>query len=137
MLPERSPLNRAPLRLLIVDDSPVARRLLQEAFESQDYDVTTANDGAEGLEKVRQHCPDVIVTDSVMPNIDGYAFLRRLRENPETRLIPVVMLTASECSEGQGTEDVQPDAYASKSSDWPTLLSLVGALIASRETDPV
>ena len=64
--------------VLVVDDSLTALRLVQAVFESEHYEVVTASDGMEGLEKVQQRLPDLIVTDSVMPGVDGFAFLRKL-----------------------------------------------------------
>ena len=73
--------------VMVVDDSPTAL-CSQAAFESADYDVVPATDGLEGLRKVEERKPDVIVTDSIMPGLDGFGFLRRLRESASTRLIP-------------------------------------------------
>src|SRR5882762_5761209 len=80
-------------RVLIVDDSLSVLQVLQFVFESERYLVVTATDGAEGLQKVSERLPDLVVTDSVMPGMDGFAFLRKLKEQPETSAIPVIMLT--------------------------------------------
>jgi two-component system alkaline phosphatase synthesis response regulator PhoP len=66
-------------RVLIVDDSPSVLQVLQFVFESEHYGVVTATDGAEGLEKISERLPDLIVTDSVMPGMDGFAFLKKLK----------------------------------------------------------
>ena len=117
-----APNNRA--RLLVVDDSPTALRLLQAVFEAEHYDVVTATDGREGLEKVQQCRPDLIVTDSIMPGVDGFAFLRRLREDPATRLIPVIMLTSGDFRDPEYQRgESRPDAFVAKSMEMGPLVS--------------
>lgn len=119
-------------RLLVVDDSPTALSLLQLVFEGENYDVATARDGVEGLEKVRRSQPDLIVTDSVMPNLDGFGLLRVLRTDPATRDIPVIMLSGSDQADHTPPADLRPDAVASKSGEWPELLELVRNLLQNR-----
>jgi adenylate cyclase len=119
-------------RVLVVDDSPLVLHLVRAALESARYEVITAKDGMEGLDKVRQWHPDVIVTDSVMPGIDGFALLRRLKEQPDTGLIPVIMLTSADVQES-GQSEVQPDAFVAKSSDLGPLLKKVHAALANRQ----
>jgi CheY-like chemotaxis protein len=110
--------------VLVVDDSLTVLRLVQAVFESAHYEVVTASDGREGLEKVQQRLPDLIVTDSIMPGIDGFAFLRKLKENPVTRLIPVIMLTSGDLSDSKSQGgDSQPDAFVTKSAEMQPLLN--------------
>src|ERR1017187_6239993 len=82
-------------RLLVVDDTPQNGRLLEAMLTPHGYAVTLAYSGGEGLEKVRTEHPDVVLLDIVMPDMSGYDVCRRLREDPATRLLPVVMLTSS------------------------------------------
>jgi CheY-like chemotaxis protein len=119
-------------RLLIVDDSPTVLSLLQLVFEGDNYEVATARDGMEGLEKVRHWKPDLIVTDSVMPNVDGFELLRILKSDPATREIPVIMLTGSDQADPTQAARLQPDALASKSADWSELLALARNLLQGR-----
>jgi len=116
--------------VLVVDDNLTALRLVQAVFESEHYEVVTANDGMEGLEKVQQRLPDLIVTDSVMPGVDGFAFLRKLKENPATRMIPVIMLTSGDLSDSksQGGES-QPDVFVTKSAEMQPLLNQAKSLL--------
>ena len=124
----RSPGSRA--RLLVVDDSATALRLLQAVLEGEHYDVVTACDGREGLEKVQQCRPDLIVTDSIMPGVDGFAFVRTLRENPATRPIPVIMLTSEVPREPEHQHGgSQPDAFVTKSVVMEPLLHRVKELL--------
>lgn len=70
------------------------RRLVQLNLERAGYRVTAAADGVEALEKIGADRPDVILSDITMPRMDGIELLRRVKDNPETQSIPVVMLTA-------------------------------------------
>ena len=116
--------------VLVVDDSLTALSLVQAVFESEHYEVVTASDGMEGLEKVRQRLPDLIVTDSIMPGVDGFAFLRKLKDNPVTRLIPVIMLTSGDLNDSkiQGGES-QPDVFVTKSAEMQPLLDHARSLL--------
>ena len=119
-------------RVLIVDDSPSVLRLLQFVFESEHYDVVTAADGAEGLQKIGERLPDLVVTDSIMPGMDGFAFLRKLKEQPGAGAIPVIMLTSEDPdAAGHLDRDPRPDAFVKKSADFAPLLSKVSEALAS------
>jgi len=84
------------LKVLVVDDEPDARALVQSVLEDGGAIVTTAKGATEGLEAIRMTLPDVIVSDIGMPEVDGYEFVRRLRQLPRERggRIPAVALTA-------------------------------------------
>ena len=111
-------------RVLVVDDSQMVRDFLQAILENEQYDVVTATDGTEGLAKVRESPPDLIVTDSIMPGLDGFAFLRTLRADPATAPIPVIMLTSEDPLEVADREP-RPDAFVRKSADLGPLLAEV------------
>jgi two-component system alkaline phosphatase synthesis response regulator PhoP/two-component system response regulator VicR len=83
-----------PKKILAVDDEKHIVRLVQVNLERQGYEVVTANDGREALEKVESERPDLVVLDVMMPYMDGFEVLQNLRRNPSTRDIPVIMLTA-------------------------------------------
>jgi len=120
-------------RLLIVDDSPSAVRLLQALFESKEYDVLTASDGEEAYAKANQFRPDLVITDSVMPIMGGFALLKKLRENSRTKELPVIILSAEDPiyakPAGQGLE---PDAFIVKSDDMQPLVDAVARVLAER-----
>jgi diguanylate cyclase (GGDEF)-like protein len=81
--------------VLLVEDDPDKQMLLKVALEMAGYNVHTADDGVEGLLAVESMQPDLIVTDVMMPNMDGYEMVRRVRANPSTRFIPVIIQTAA------------------------------------------
>ena len=120
--PQESPGGRRS-RILVVDDSPTALYVLQATLESANYEVSTASDGREGLRKVRESIPDLILTDSAMPDVDGFAFIKSLKADAATRSIPVIMLTSADPSDPDlRKEDVQPDAFVIKTYDFARLL---------------
>ena len=81
-------------KILTCDDEKHIVRLIQVNLERQGYDVVTAFNGVECLEKVRDEKPDLIVLDVMMPEMTGFEVLETLKKNPETEHIPVIMLTA-------------------------------------------
>ena len=82
------------LKVLVCDDERHIVRLIQVNLERQGYEVVTAFDGKEGLEKIRSEKPDLVVLDVMMPYMDGFEVLKSLRKDPETESLPVIMLTA-------------------------------------------
>ena len=80
--------------ILVVDDEPDLLALLVDQVSSLGYDVVAARDGAEGLRLAVDRAPDVILTDVIMPCMDGPEMVDRLRSRPETREIPVIAITA-------------------------------------------
>ena len=118
--------------VLIVDDSPTALGVLQAVFEGEHYDVVTASDGMEGFEKAQRIEPDVLVTDGIMPGVDGFELLRMLKENPATRRIPVIMLTSGDIRDAEfQNRQPQPDAYVAKSMQMEPLLNRVKDMLAT------
>lgn len=81
-------------RVLIVEDDPLIARIVEIKLENRGYQVIRASDGQEGLEAIRQHKPDVVLLDVMMPVMDGYQVLRILRGEAEFTSLPVIMLTA-------------------------------------------
>jgi DNA-binding NarL/FixJ family response regulator len=83
-----------PLNILIVDDDTGTRLSVSDYLELSGYSVVTANDGEEALAIVDNCHPDLIVTDIIMPRMNGYELVRRVRQQPGFRLLPVILLTA-------------------------------------------
>jgi CheY-like chemotaxis protein len=83
-------------KLLVVDDDQDFAQLLEFDLKKHGYQVATAFNGEEGLEKVDKEKPGLIILDIKMPKMDGYTFVRRIKKNPETKNIPLIVLTSYE-----------------------------------------
>jgi DNA-binding NarL/FixJ family response regulator len=117
-------------RLLIVDDEPKLLRAIALDLKGEGYDVSTARSGNEALVSVAQRLPDLIVSDIRMPEMDGYALARRLRQNQSTALVPIVFLTAKDTTadriEGFRTG---VDAYLTKPFEPDELLAVIASIL--------
>lgn len=123
-------------RVLVVDDERHIVRLVQVNLERQGYEVLTAYDGVECLEKAKSQQPDLIILDVMMPRMDGFEALQRLKTDPETSHIPVIMLTAR----AQDRDVLQgyqygADLYLTKPFSPMELLSLVRRVFESQEEE--
>jgi two-component system, OmpR family, alkaline phosphatase synthesis response regulator PhoP len=118
--------------VLVVDDEVHVRRLVELHLERAGYRVTTASDGQEALDKVAAEHPDLVILDVIMPRVDGFEVLRRLKGNPETAPIPVLMLTVriwdSDIKEGWHSGAY---AYLTKPFSPQELLQTVAQILAS------
>jgi DNA-binding response OmpR family regulator len=81
-------------KVLVVDDEEYIQHILNFSFGAEGYDVVTAADGEEGIKKAKSEKPDIIVLDIMMPKMDGYEACKRLKTDPNTKSIPVILLTA-------------------------------------------
>ncbi len=81
-------------KILVVDDEVYILHILDFSLGAEGFEVITANNGELAIEKAKAEKPDLIVLDVMMPVLDGYETCRRLKRDPETRSIPVVLLTA-------------------------------------------
>jgi diguanylate cyclase (GGDEF)-like protein len=117
--------------VLLVEDDPDKRNLLQVALEMAGYSVVTATDGVEGLQAVESHQPDLIVTDVMMPRMDGYELARRVRSNPSTRFIPVIIQTAQrgEAEDQRLGSEVGALGYITDPTDLDLLLARARTLL--------
>jgi two-component system cell cycle response regulator len=81
-------------RVLVVDDTFYNVKLLEARLQIAGYEVVTAANGEEALARIEQARPDLVLLDVMMPGMDGYEVCRRIRQNPATAQLPVVMVTA-------------------------------------------
>jgi two-component system cell cycle response regulator len=81
-------------RILVVDDIPANVRLLEAKLAAEYFEVLTANSGKDALEAIAEQSPDLVLLDVMMPGMDGFEVCQRIRANPKTRFLPVVMVTA-------------------------------------------
>jgi len=88
--------SRSQLRVLAVDDDPFIRKMLQKVLTEAEYDVVLATDGEEALEKAYRESPDLIISDVVMPKLDGFSLVKKLKGHLQTSIIPVILLTSKD-----------------------------------------
>ena len=120
-------------RLLVIDDTPQNGRLLEAMLSPHGYSVALAYSGGEGLEKVRTEHPDLVLLDIVMPDMSGYEVCRRLRDDPATRLLPVVMLTSSGDQDKVDAIEAGADDFIARPHNPQELLSRVRSLLRIKE----
>jgi CheY-like chemotaxis protein len=116
-------------RILVVEDESDLRQFLATLLELEGFQVTTANDGLDALEKIEADCPDLIISDIAMPNCDGIDLLRTLRKSLEHRTLPVVMLTARGSENLFNAINAGANAALRKPVDTELLLPLLESLI--------
>lgn len=125
-----------PIKILVCDDERHIVRLIQVNLERQGWQVVTAYDGKEGLEKVASEKPDLLVLDVMMPYMDGFEVLKTLRKDPATEKLPVIMLTAKaqdkDVFEGY---HYGADMYLTKPFNPKELVSFVNRIIQSGNDD--
>ncbi|MEZ4851209.1 MAG: response regulator, partial [Bacteroidia bacterium] len=121
-------------RVLIVEDNPDVRKYLQEQLEGLGYQVIAAEDGLIGLDKAKEHLPDLIISDVMMPNLDGFGFAKGIREDEKTSHIPLIMLTAKASEESRITGlETGVDDYLTKPFNRRELKARVANLIQQRK----
>jgi two-component system sensor histidine kinase/response regulator len=120
-------------KILIVDDSEDTVELLKKRFHSEGYDTGEAYNGEEGLQKVGEYNPDLIVLDVMMPKMDGYEVCRRLKGDENTKYIPILMLTAKgEVEHKVKGLDIGADDYMSKPFDYKELSARIRSLLSMK-----
>jgi CheY-like chemotaxis protein len=118
-------------RVLVVDDDEVIRQLIAVNLQLEGFEVATAVDGQDCLEKVAEVRPDVITLDVMMPRLDGWVTAVRLREDPGTAHIRVVMITArAQEHDVRRGHEIGVDAYVTKPFDPNQLIQTVRKLAA-------
>ncbi len=114
------------MKILVVDDEENIRKLVNYNLILDGYDVIMAVDGKEGLEKAIQEKPDLILLDIMMPEMDGLEVCSRLKKNPETRDIPIFMLSAKgQMQDLEDAFDVGADNYITKPFDVDKLSEII------------
>lgn len=125
-----------PKKILAVDDERHIVRLIQVNLERAGYQVSTAYDGREALQKIEADKPDLVVLDVMMPYMDGLETLKRIRANPATRALPVIMLTAKAQDQDvfQGYSH-GVDIYLTKPFNPIELLTFIKRIFSEQESD--
>ena len=122
-------------RILVVDDEVYIVHILDFSLGMEGYEVVTALDGEQALEKVAQQKPDLIVLDIMMPKLDGYETCKRLKADPETKDVPVILLSAKGRNVDQKVGfEVGADDYITKPFSPRKLVERINAILG--QTSP-
>ena len=118
------------LKVLVVDDESDLVEMVSLRLEANNYQVISAFDGQEGLDKARTEKPDLIILDLMLPKIEGYKVCRMLKFDERYKQIPVILFTArAQASDIKLGEDVGADAYLTKPFEPDILLAKVSELL--------
>src|ERR671919_942563 len=121
-------------KILVVDDSADIVEILADLLEANDYAVCTAGTGLEALAQIEREQPDLLLLDVLMPNLTGYEVCRKIRENPATVFLPVMMLTGVDANlERIKGIEAGADDFLSKPPSHPELLARVRSLIRIKQ----
>jgi diguanylate cyclase (GGDEF)-like protein len=121
-------------RILVVDDHPETARLVRNWFAGQPYDILEASDGDEGVKRAAEDAPDLILLDLKMPRVDGLTAARMLKQDPATRSIPIILLTASKAiSDKVEAFAAGADDYVTKPFDFDEVDARIRAMLRKRE----
>lgn len=122
-------------QLLLVDDEPGLREAVKDYLQESGFNVQVASNAREGWDLMQQNTPDLVISDIMMPQVDGYQFLKQLRDDPRFKALPVIFLTAK----GMTSDRIQGyqarcDAYLPKPFDPDELVAIVENLLERRTT---
>ncbi len=113
--------------ILVIDDEVILAEMLQALLEDEGYQVVTARNGREGLERLAEHHPDLILCDVMMPLLDGRELCRQVQARPEYGSMPIILMSAA--SAAAGLDDCQYAAFLSKPFDLDDLLNTINNLL--------
>lgn len=118
-------------KIIVADDNPDKRLLLTVALQDAGYEILCFKDGVEALHAVEIFEPDLVIADVSMPSLDGYELARRIRSNPQTKFIPVVLQTAerSDADDARRSAEVGALGYITDPTDLDLLLARVKTLL--------
>jgi CheY-like chemotaxis protein len=125
--------------LLVVEDIPDILNLLEATLQFKGYRVVTARNGEEALEAIQKERPALIITDILMPKVDGFNLVHRLRINPETRTIPVVFLSATYVAPEDKlfAQSIGVNRFIEKPVDLVKFLPIIERILAQGDNAPL
>ena len=122
-------------KILLVEDNEDNRDMLSRRLIRKGYDVSLANDGGAGVAQALSEVPDLILMDMSLPVLDGWEATRRVKENPATRMIPIIALTAHAMADDREKAIAAGcDDYDTKPIDLPRLLGKIESLLVGNKS---
>lgn len=120
-------------KILVIEDDPATSRLVDYTLRHKGYQVMTASNGLEGIRKAQREKPDLLILDVMLPGIDGFEICNRLRAEPDTAQLPILMFSAKaqEIDRDTGLK-VGADDYLSKPADPSEIVRRVESLLARK-----
>ena len=116
--------------ILIVEDDPVASELIAYALNVEGYDTLVALNGEQGMSHARNHKPDLVVLDVMLPGMDGFEICRRLKAEPETAHMPILILSAkAQVTDVKTGQEMGAEIYLTKPLDPSNLVEQVQFLL--------
>ncbi|MGB5940695.1 MAG: Hpt domain-containing protein [Rhodanobacter sp.] len=124
--------------VMVVDDSITMRKVTSRVLERHEYEVSTAKDGVDALEKLHERVPDLMLLDIEMPRMDGYELATQMKADPRLRDVPIIMITSrSGDKHRQRAFDIGVDRYLGKPYQEADLLVQIGEVLGQRAAEPV
>ncbi len=123
--------DRSHRHVLVVDDDPNIPEMLRQILPANDFVLNSAADGVAGLEAISLHQPDVLLLDIMMPRLDGFGVIEKLRANPATQQLPIIVISSKELTDDESARLKESVAYVMRkqSLDGDTLVSEINKLI--------
>ncbi|MCX7911683.1 MAG: response regulator [Dehalococcoidales bacterium] len=120
-------------KILIIEDDPAIARLVDYTLKRAGYEVSRAANGLEGLRKAQSEAPDLIILDVMLPGLDGFEICHRLRSDPKTTDLPILMFSAKAQEADKSTgKKVGADDYLTKPADPAEIVNRVNRLLAAK-----
>ena len=124
--------------VMVVDDSITMRKVTSRVLERHEYEVSTAKDGVDALEKLHERVPDLMLLDIEMPRMDGYELATHMKADPRLRDVPIIMITSrSGDKHRQRAFDIGVDRYLGKPYQEAELLVQIGEVLEQRAVEPI
>jgi two-component system alkaline phosphatase synthesis response regulator PhoP len=121
-------------KILIIEDDPATSRLVDYSLRHEGYQVITAFNGLEGIRKAKNEAPDLVILDVMLPGLDGFEICHRLRVEPATAQLPILMFSAKAQDIDKKTGlKVGADDYLAKPAAPAEIVSRVGILLARKK----
>lgn len=125
-----APVERAKKIALVVDDSLTMRKALSRILEREGFEVVVANDGVDAIQKLEDVTPDIILTDIEMPRMDGFEFVKNIKNNAVTKALPLIMISSRTATKHQRlAKEIGVDAFLGKPVQDEALIESVGQLL--------